>query len=97
MVREYTNREVSRIMGASEEGHYRLIPIVTISRDQVRVRFTVGREKQYPVKDLTAFAKAMETMSLSSTEKGWRSITVFRLSMRRAGRWRFSSWNVSAF
>ena len=29
MVREYTNREVSRIMGASEEGHYRLIPIVT--------------------------------------------------------------------
>ena len=26
MVREYTNREVSRIMGASEEGHYRLIP-----------------------------------------------------------------------
>ena len=52
MVREYTNREVSRIMGASEEGHYRLIPIVAISRDQVRVRFTVGREKQYPVKDL---------------------------------------------
>ena len=96
MVREYTNREVSRIMGASEEGHYRLIPIVTISRDQVRVRFTVGREKQYPVKDLTAFAKAMETMSLVQYGKG-RSITVFRLLMRRAGRWRFSSWNVSAF
>jgi hypothetical protein len=70
MVREYTNREVSRIMGASEEGHYRLIPIVTISRDQVRVRFTVGREKQYPVKDLTAFAKAMETMSLVQYGKG---------------------------
>lgn len=70
MVREYTNREVSRIMGASEEGHYRLIPIVTISRDQVRVRFTVGREKQYPVKDLTAFAKAMETMSLFQYGKG---------------------------
>ena len=40
------------------------------SRDQVRVRFTVGREKQYPVKDLTAFAKAMETMSLVQYGKG---------------------------
>ena len=70
MVREYTNREVSRIMGAYEEGHYRLIPIVAISRDQVRVRFTVGREKQYPVKDLTAFAKAMENMSLVQYGKG---------------------------
>ena len=70
MVREYTNREVSRIMGASEEGHYRLVPIVAISREQVKVRFTVGREKQYPVKDLTAFAKAMENMSLVQYGKG---------------------------
>ena len=46
-------------MGASEEGHYRLVPIVAISREQGKVRFTVGREKQAPVKDLTSFAKAM--------------------------------------
>ena len=70
MVREYTNREVSRIMDAAGEGHYRLIPIVSISRDQVKVRFTIGREKQYPVKDLTAFAKAMENMSLVQYGKG---------------------------
>ncbi len=56
--------------GGLRGGHYRLIPIVTISRGQVRVRFTVGREKQYPVKDLTAFAKAMETMSLVQYGKG---------------------------
>ena len=48
MVREYTNREVSRIMGASEEGHYRLVPIVAISREQVKVRFTVGTGETVP-------------------------------------------------
>lgn len=75
-------------MGASEEGHYRLIPIVTISRDQVRVRFTVGREKQYPVKDLTAFAKAMETMSLVQYGKGLafhHSLQAFDEESRGAG------------
>lgn len=71
MVREYTNREVSPGSWVPpRRGHYRLIPIVAISRDQVRVRFTVGREKQYPVKDLTAFAKAMENMSLVQYGKG---------------------------
>lgn len=70
MVREYTNREVSRIMGASEEGHYRLVPIVAISAGTGEGPLHGGTGETVPVKDLTAFAKAMENMSLVQYGKG---------------------------
>ena len=44
MVREYTNREVGRIMGDGEEGRMKLIPLVSFSRDQIRVRFQIFRD-----------------------------------------------------
>ncbi|MCG4808311.1 hypothetical protein L0P46_10605, partial [Collinsella aerofaciens] len=60
MVREYTNREVGRIMGDGEEGRMKLIPLVSFSRDQIRVRFQICREKSFPVKDLVIFSQAVE-------------------------------------
>lgn len=60
MVREYTNREVGRIMGAGEEGRMKLVPLVSFSRDQVRVRFQVSRERSFQVRDLVTFSQAVE-------------------------------------
>ena len=64
MVREYTNREVGRIMGDGEEGRMKLIPLVSFSRDQIRVRFQIFREKVFPVKDLVTFSQAVEFAGL---------------------------------
>ena len=62
MVREYTNREVSRIMGAGEEGKVRLVPRLLLSRDQIKLQLFVsmvsgpaGKTKIYPVKDLKMY------------------------------------------
>ena len=94
MVREYTNREVSRIMGAGEEGQIRLVPRLFLSRDQIRVRFFVGREKLYEVKELVAFSQAVEFgrlmeygkglsfhHSLTAFEEADRSLALFLLEM----------------
>ncbi len=94
MVREYTNREVSRIMGAGEEGQIHLVPRLFLSRDQIRVRFFVGREKFYEVKELAAFSQAVEFgrfmeygkglsfyHSLEAFEEADRSLALFLLEM----------------
>lgn len=60
MIREYTNRAVGRITGAGEEGKVRLVPRLFFSRERLVVRFFVGQEKLYPVKDLVIFSQAME-------------------------------------
>lgn len=70
MVREYTNREVSRIMGAGEEGKVRLVPRLLLSRDQIRVRFFIGKDKLYQVKDLVTFSQAVEFERLVEYGKG---------------------------
>ncbi|MBE5972152.1 MAG: ATP-dependent helicase [Lachnoclostridium sp.] len=70
MVREYTNREVSRIMGAGEEGKVRLVPRLLLSRDQIKVRFYIGKEKLYQVKDLVTFSQAVEFERLVEYGKG---------------------------
>jgi len=86
MVREYTNREVSRIMGAGEERKVRLIPKLLLSRDQIKVSFFVsrvseersqkksgaaGKEKLYPVKDLVTFSQAVEFERFVEYGKGF--------------------------
>lgn len=69
MVREYTNREVGRIMGDGEEGRMKLIPLVSFSRDQIRVRFQICREKSFPVKDLVTFPRLWSLNGSWSTGK----------------------------
>ncbi len=76
MVREYTNREVARIMGAGEDEKIRLVPKLVLSRDSIKVRFFIGKasnggkEKLYPVKDLVTFAQAVEFERLVEYGKG---------------------------
>ena len=80
MVREYTNREVSRIMGAGEEKTVRLVPKLTFMRDQIRVQFFVGKEKLFPVKDLVTFSQAVEFERFVEYGKGLafhHSLTAF--------------------
>ena len=60
MVREYTNREVSKMMEAGEEGKVRLVPRLFFERDRVRAVFYVGQDKLYPIKDLVIFSQAVE-------------------------------------
>ena len=85
MVREYTNREVGRIMGDGEEGRMKLIPLVSFSRDQIRVRFQIFREKVFPVKDLVTFSQAVEFERFLEYGKGrsfHHSLTAFEEECR---------------
>lgn len=61
MIREYTNREVARIMGEEETGQVRLVPKLLIGRQGVRLECRIGKDKLYQIKDLSAFSLAMET------------------------------------
>ena len=71
MVREYTNRQVSRIMGAGEEGSVHLVPRLFLSRDQIKIHFFVGKNKLYPVKDLVTFSQAVEFERVVEYGKGF--------------------------
>jgi len=71
MVREYTNRQVSRIMGAGEEGLIHLIPRLFLSRDQIKIRFFIGKNKLYQVKDLVTFSQAVEFERVVEYGKGF--------------------------
>ena len=71
MVREYTNRQVSRIMGAGEEGTVRLVPRLFLSRDQIKIRFFIGKTKLYQVKDLVTFSQAVEFERVVEYGKGF--------------------------
>lgn len=70
MIREYTNREVSRIMGAEEQESVSLRPVLSVSGDQVQVSFEIGKKRFYPVKDLVEFTKRMESGSFGEYAKG---------------------------
>ena len=63
MIREYTNRQVSRIMAAEEAEKADLVPVLLLSARRVQLEFKVGRERYYLVKDLTAFAQAVRENS----------------------------------
>ena len=60
MIREYTNREVSRIMGEGEEEQVKLDLSLLVSRREVKLEFKLGRDRLYMVKDLASFANAVE-------------------------------------
>ncbi|WP_312446658.1 DEAD/DEAH box helicase [Lacrimispora sp.] len=60
MIREYTNREVSRIMSEGEEEQVKLSVSLLVSRREVKLEFKLGRDRLYMVKDLAAFANAVE-------------------------------------
>ena len=60
MIREYTNREVADIIREQKEEAVEFLPRILLGRQDIRVEFKVGREKMYVIKDLVAFARAVE-------------------------------------
>ena len=60
MIREYTNREVAKIMGEEETKKVRLVPRLFVSRQNIKLECMVGRSRLYQIKDLSAFAQAVE-------------------------------------
>lgn len=61
MIREYTNREVAKIIQEGEEETVRLVPLLMVRGQEVSLEFRIGRNRLYVLKDLAAFAKALET------------------------------------
>lgn len=60
MIREYTNREVTRIISEGEGGNVSFEPRLILDRKEVKAEFKLGRDRFYIVKDLIAFTEAME-------------------------------------
>ena len=61
MIREYTNREVARILGEEEREPVYLHPYLPIRRGEVLLEARIGREKRYIVKNLLEFAQAVHS------------------------------------
>ena len=59
MIREYTNREVARILGEEEREPVYLYPYLQIRHGEVLLEARIGREKRYIVKNLLEFAQAV--------------------------------------
>jgi len=60
MIREYTNGEVARIMSEGQEEQISLLVSVLVNRREVKLEVKLGRDRLYLVKDLAAFADAMD-------------------------------------
>lgn len=61
MIREYTNREVARIIQENETLQVRLVPRLILKNGETALEFKLGRERMYVLKDLTAFVQALES------------------------------------
>ena len=61
MIREYTNREVARILGEEEREPVYLHPYLQIRCGEVLLEARIGREKRYIVKNLLEFAQAVHS------------------------------------
>ncbi|MCI9048526.1 MAG: ATP-dependent helicase [Hungatella sp.] len=60
MIREYTDREVAQILGESGEGRIRFLPRLLLGRQEIKAEFRLEQKRQYIIKDLGAFARAMD-------------------------------------
>lgn len=61
MIREYTNREVAKIIEDAEETEIRLVPRLMLKNGSASLEFKLGRDRFYIIKDLMAFAEAVRT------------------------------------
>ncbi|WP_394522352.1 DEAD/DEAH box helicase [Lacrimispora sp. JR3] len=61
MIREYTNREVARIMSEEEGEQIKLLVAMVAGRREVKLEFKLGRDRLYMIRDLSAFVKAVES------------------------------------
>lgn len=61
MIREYTNREVAKIIEDAEETEIRLVPRLLLKNGSASLEFKLGRDRFYIIKDLMSFAEAVRT------------------------------------
>ena len=61
MIREYTNREVAKIIEDAEETEIRLVPRLMLKNGSASLEFKLGRDRFYIIKDLMSFAEAVRT------------------------------------
>lgn len=59
MIREYTNREVARIMSEGEEEQVKLFVAMMAGRREIKLEFKLGKDRLYVLKDLSAFVRAV--------------------------------------
>lgn len=60
MIREYTNREVARILAGEETGQVRLAPVLILTGKETRLEFKAGVTRLYALRDLNSFRDAVE-------------------------------------
>lgn len=60
MIREYTNREVARILAEDEGGQVKLEPVLIIGGGDIRLEVRAGITRFYVLRDLNAFREAVE-------------------------------------
>lgn len=82
MIREYTNREVARILGEEEREPVYLHPYLQIRRGEVLLEARIGREKRYIVKTCWNLHRRFTAENGWNTEKAWR-LNTSRLPLRR--------------
>lgn len=85
MIREYTNREVARIMSEEEGEQIKLSVAMIAGRRDVKLEFKLGKDRLYMIKDLSAFVKAVANGTYVEYGKNLsfhHSLTVFRKESR---------------
>lgn len=70
MIREYTNREVTRIIREDEVVQLGFEPRLILEQNEVRAEFRLGHDRLYMIKDLTAFKEALEQGAYVEYGKG---------------------------
>ena len=59
MIREYTNREVAKIIREKEVNPVSLLPKIHVGKKLVQLELKIGRSRFYQIKDLQTFAQAV--------------------------------------
>ncbi len=61
MIREYTNREVAKIIEDAQTTQIRLVPCLVLKNGSASLEWKLGQDRFYMIKDLLAFAQAVRT------------------------------------
>lgn len=110
MIREYTNREVAKIIEDAETTEIRLVPRLILKNGSASLEFKLGRDRFYIIKDLIAFAQAVHTgasvsygkqmtfhHSLNAFAEADRELCAFLLELVQVYQEHFEQFRKSSF
>ena len=86
LMRTYYERNMTALQGAGDSGTVELTPILVLADARPLLTLTVGREKQYVVKDIARFGEAVqngETLTYGNTFSFFHSPAAFSPDSRR--------------